>query len=214
MNVMSKNCKKYMPTYIIIALNIIVYVCTSIIGGDFVNTGDNAILWLGQVNYYVLYQGWYWQLFTSMFVHAGIVHLFGNMLFLLIFGLRAEEMFSIQEYLLIYFLSGLAGNLLSLAFGPYSAPEVLFVSVGASGAIFGVFGACIIYVRRAVGQSIMTALMYAFFLFMINIGPDVNFLAHLGGLAVGLSMGYVLGATRRRSITPTYRHHYSFSSKG
>jgi len=214
MKAMSKSSKKYMPTYIIIALNIIVYVYTSIIGGDFVDTGDNALLWLGQVNYYVLYHGWYWQLFTSMFVHAGIVHLLGNMFFLLIFGLRAEEMFNIQEYLLIYFLSGLAGNLLSLAFGPYSAPGILFVSAGASGAIFGVFGACIIYVRRAVGQSIITALMYAFFLFMINIGPCVNSLAHLGGLAVGLLIGYVLGATRRRGVTHTYEYRYSFSPRG
>jgi rhomboid protease GluP len=209
MNAMSKSSKKYMPTYIIIALNIIVYVCTSIIGGNFITTGDNAIFWLGQVNYLVLYYGWYWQLFTAMFVHVDIIHLFGNMLFLLIFGLRAEEMFNIQEYLLIYFLSGLAGNLLSLAFGPYSAPGVPFVSAGASGAIFGVFGACIIYIRRAIGQSIITALMYAFFLFMINTGSGVNFLAHLGGLAVGLLIGYALAATRR--FRATYEYNYSFS---
>jgi rhomboid protease GluP len=208
MKAMSKNCKKYMPTYILIALNIIVYVCTSIIGGDFVNTGDTAIFWLGQVNYYVLYHGWFWQLFTSMFVHASIVHLAGNMFFLFIFGLRAEEMFSIREYLAIYFLSGLTGNLLTLLFG------VGMISVGASGAIFGVFGACIIYVRRAVGQSIITALMYAFFLFMINLGPDVNIFAHLGGLAVGLLIGYVLAATRRRTVTPTYEYRYSFPTKG
>ena len=207
---MSKNSKKYMPTYIIIALNIIVYICTSVLGGNFMETSYDVILHYGQVNFYVLYQGWYWQLFTSMFVHAGIVHLLGNMLFLLIFGLRAEEMFNIQEYLLIYFLSGLAGNLLSLAFGPYSAPGILFVSVGASGAIFGVFGACIIYIRRAIGQSIITALMYAFFLFMINIGPGVNFLAHLGGLAVGLLIGYALAATRRFRMT--YKYNYSFSA--
>ena len=214
MNTMSKSSKKYMPTYIIIALNIIFYVCTSIIGGDFITTGDSAILLFGQVNYFVIYYGWYWQLFTSIFVHVSIVHLLGNMFFLLIFGLRAEELFSLKEYLIIYFLSGLAGNLLSLAFGPYSAPGIPFVSAGASGAIFGVFGACIIYVRRAVGQSIITALMYAFFLFMINIGPGVNFLAHLGGLAVGLLIGYVLGATRRRSVTPTYEYRYSFSARG
>jgi len=210
MNAMSKSSKKYMPTYIIIALNIIFYVCTSIIGGDFITTGDRAILLFGQVNYFVIYYGWYWQLFTSIFVHVSIVHLLGNMFFLLIFGLRAEELFSLKEYLLIYFLSGLAGNLLSLAFGPYSAPGIPFVSAGASGAIFGVFGACIIYVRRAVGQSIITALMYAFFLFMINIGPGVNFLAHLGGLAVGLLIGYALAATRRFRMT--YKYNYSFSA--
>jgi len=210
MKAMSKNSKKYMPTYIIIALNIIVYIYTSVLSGDFMETSYEVILQYGQVNFYVLYHGWYWQLFTSMFVHSGIVHLLGNMLFLLIFGLRAEEMFSIREYLLIYFLSGLAGNLLSLAFGPYSASGIPFVSVGASGAIFGVFGACIIYIRRAVGQSIITALMYAFFLFMINIGPQVNFLAHLGGLVVGLLIGYALAATRRRRVTPNYEYRYSF----
>jgi len=213
MNAMSKSSKKYMPTYIIIALNIIFYVFTSILSGNIVEMDYYVIRQYGQYNLFVL-NGAYWQLFTSMFVHVSIVHLLGNMFFLLIFGLRAEELFSLKEYLLIYFLSGLAGNLLSLAFGPYSAPGIPFVSAGASGAIFGVFGACIIYVRRAVGQSIITALMYAFFLFMINIGPGVNFLAHLGGLAVGLLIGYVLGATRRRSVTPTYEYRYSFSARG
>jgi len=213
MNAMSKSSKKYMPTYIIIVLNIIFYVFTSILSGNIVEMDYYVIQQYGQCNLFVL-NGAYWQLFTSMFIHVGIVHLLCNMFFLLIFGLRAEEMFNIQEYLLIYFLSGLAGNLLSLAFGPYSAPGIPFVSAGASGAIFGVFGACIIYIRRAIGQSIITALMYAFFLFMINISPGVNFLAHLGGLAVGLLIGYVLGATRRRSVTPTYEYRYSFSARG
>ncbi len=71
----------------------------------------------GQVNAYV-FQGAYYQLFTSMFVHANIAHLAGNMLFLFIFGFRAEEMFSLPEYLGIYFLGGLAGNTLSLVLGP------------------------------------------------------------------------------------------------
>ena len=52
-----------------------------------------------------------------MFIHASIFHLVGNMLFLLIFGLRGEEMFSLPEYLGIYFLGGLVGNLLYLGLG-------------------------------------------------------------------------------------------------
>ncbi|MFZ0966360.1 MAG: rhomboid family intramembrane serine protease [Candidatus Bathyarchaeia archaeon] len=201
---MSKSSKKYMPTYIIIALNIIFYVCTSIIGGDFITTGDRAILLFGQVNYFVIYYGWYWQLFTSIFVHVSIVHLLGNMFFLLIFGLRAEELFSLKEYLLIYFLSGLTGNLLTLLFG------FDMVSAGASGAIFGMFGACTIYFRRALGQSIISALLYAFFLLMISSGPSVNIFAHLGGLVVGLLIGYALAATRRFRMT--YKYNYSFSA--
>ena len=207
MNAMSKSSKKYMPTYIIIALNMLFYVFTSILSGNIVEMDYYVIRHYGQYNLFVL-NGWYWQLFTAMFVHVSIVHLLGNMFFLLIFGLRAEELFSLKEYLLIYFLSGLTGNLLTLLFG------VDMVSAGASGAIFGMFGACIIYFRRAIGQSIMSALLYAFFLLMISSGPSVNVFAHLGGLVVGLFMGYVLGATRRRSVTPAYEYRYSFSSKG
>jgi rhomboid protease GluP len=151
--------------------------------------------------------GAYYQLVTSMFVHVGLEHIFGNMLFLLIFGLRAEEMFDTTEYLGIYLLSGLAGNLLSLL-PTILIPSYNMVSAGASGAIFGMFGAVVIYSRRAIGQSILTALFFAFFLFIINIGPQVNIFAHAGGLVVGLLIGYFLGATRKTK--PTYRYKYTY----
>ena len=200
---MYKTSKKYMPTYILIALNITIYVYTSIIGNNFIETSDSVIRVYGQVNALV-YEGAYWQLFTAMFIHADLLHLFGNMFFLLIFGLRAEELFSTTEYFLIYLLSGLAGNLLTLLW-----PEV--VSVGASGAIFGMFGACTIYVRRAIGQSIMSALMYAFFLFMItSFSPNVNFLAHLGGLVAGLLIGYLLAVKRKFKVVYAYEYRYSY----
>jgi rhomboid protease GluP len=184
------NCTKYKPTFILIALNIAIYIYGAIVGGDALTTGNNIVYQWGQVNLFV-FQGAYYQLFTSMFIHATIVHLVGNMLFLLIFGLRGEEMFSLPEFLGIYLMGGLVGNLLSLSFGP------LFVSVGASGAIFSLFGACVIYARRSVRQSILGALVYAFFLFFINSGEGVNILAHLGGLGFGLLVGYWL-ATRRK----------------
>src|SRR5450759_1829743 len=159
---MEKSSQKYRITYILIAINVAVYIYTSVAGGNWLNTSDSVIFQWGQVNGLVLYYGWYWQLFTSMFVHATIAHLVGNMLFLLIFGLRAEEMFSLPEYLGVYFIGGLAGNVLSLALGPN------LISVGASGAIFAVFGACIIFTRRSVRQSILGALVYAFFLLFIS----------------------------------------------
>jgi rhomboid protease GluP len=195
--------KKFMPTFILIAVNIIVYVYTSFIGGDFISTNEYVLAIYGQYNRLV-FSGWYWQLFTSMFVHVNIMHILGNMFFLAIFGLRAEDLFSIQEYLLIYLGSGLAGNLLTLLFGPN------MISAGASGALFGLFGACIIYVRRAIGQSIMSALIYAFFLFIISSGLNVNLLAHLGGLVVGLLIGYGL-AIMRKSKT-TYKYSYSYAT--
>ena len=196
--------KKFPLTYVLIGLNVAVYVCTSLIGGNFLVTEDTVIWQYGQVNLLVM-NGWYWQLFTSMFIHANITHLVGNMLFLLIFGFRAEELFSGWEYLLVYFLSGLVGNMLTLLLGPD------MVSVGASGAIFGVFGAATIYSRRAIGQSIISALLYSFFLLIISSGPEVNNAAHLGGLAIGLIIGYAL-ALRKKPPTK-YQYRFSYSLK-
>jgi rhomboid protease GluP len=198
------NSQKFKPTYILIAINIAFYIYTSVAGGDFLNTSDNMILLYGQVNGFVIYLGWYYQLFTSMFVHANIAHIAGNMLFLLIFGLRGEELFSLPEFLLVYFLGGLTGNLLSLWLLPVYVP-----SVGASGAIFALFGAVAVYARRSVSQSIIGALVYAFFLFFISSGPGVNIFAHFGGLVAGLLIGYVL-ATKRKPGT-AYKISYSYS---
>ncbi len=202
------NSSKYKPTYILIALNIAVYIAGAIIGGNALETGGNFVWDWGQVNGRVLFDGAYWQLFTSMFVHASIFHLAGNLLFLLIFGLRGEEMFSLPEYLGIYLVGGLVGNLLSLGFGAYQ-DGVPFVSVGASGAIFALFGACIIYNRRSVRQSILGALVYAFFLFFINVGPSVNILAHLGGLGFGLVAGYLIASRRKPHEEYSTRYTYS-----
>lgn len=192
---------KFLPTYVIIALNIIIYVYPSMLSGNLIQTSDDVIFQFGQVNELVM-KGWYWQLFTAMFIHIDIVHLLGNMFFLLIFGLKAEELFNIQEYLVIYFLGGLAGNLLTLVFGPY------MISAGASGAIFGLFGACTIYIRRAVGRSILGALLFSFFLLMMSSGGNVNNLAHLGGLVVGLLIGYVLATKRKLKILYEYSYSY------
>lgn len=195
--------RKLMPTYTIIALNIAIYIYTAVLSGNIFGISGSVQKVYGQYNLWVLNGAW-WQLFTAMFVHADIAHLSGNMLFLLIFGLRAEELFSRQEYLSVYFLSGLVGNLLTLLLGP------TVVSVGASGAIFGLFGACAIYVRKSIGQSIMGALLYAFFLLTISsLSLEVNVLAHFGGLAVGLLVGYGLAVTRKRKII--YRYRYSFA---
>jgi len=180
----------------LVLANVIVYVYTSILSGNFLETSMSVMSSLGQFNYYVLNYGYYWQLFTSMFVHANLAHLANNMIFLLIFGLRAEELFTEKEYLAIYFVSGLFGNILTLLLGP----DV--VSVGASGAIFGVFGACIVYIY----QSIIAVAFYSMILFMMSSGAGVNVFAHFGGLVIGLLLGYYFAKMRRYSIV--YRAEY------
>jgi len=197
------NSEKFRITYILIAVNIAFYVYTSVVGGDFVETSNSMIGQYGQ-NTFLVFRGEYYRLISSMFVHASIAHLAGNMLFLLVFGLRAEEMFSLPEYLMVYFLGGLAGNLVSLWLLPSS------FSVGASGAIFGMFGAVTVFARRSVNQSIVGALIYGFFLLFISSGQGVNVFAHLGGLVCGLIIGYLL-ATRRKPEN-RYSFQYSYSA--
>jgi rhomboid protease GluP len=117
------------------------------------------------------------------------------MLFLTIFGLRAEELFTTEEYFTAYMLSGLSGSLLTLfLMSPYT------LSAGASGAIFGMYGASLIYMRKTFGQSIVGALMYAFLLLMLSTGAGVNIVAHFGGLATGLIIGYALAKSRGNMI--------------
>jgi len=203
---MYKSSRSCMPTYVLIAINVAVYGLTSYLSGDIFETSGAVIRSYGQFNPDI-FNGEVWRFFTAMFIHANIAHILGNMLFLLIFGLRAEDLFDIKEYLLIYFVSGLAGGFLTLLW-----PDSL--SVGASGAIFGMLGACTIYVRRAIGQSIITALLYSFFLFMLNIGPKVNYLAHLGGLVAGLLIGYVLAASRKPRQVVRYEHGFPSSYGG
>jgi rhomboid protease GluP len=181
---------KLTPTMFLVVVNILVYVYTSLVGGNFIQTSTNVLLQFGQANSNVL-SGSYWQLLTSIFVHVDISHIALNMLFLIIFGLRAEELFTTEEYFAVYMLSGLSGSLLTLFL---MSPNT--VSAGASGAIFGMYGAGIIYMRKTFGQSIIGALMYAFLLLMLSTGAGVNIIAHFGGLAAGLIIGYALAKSR------------------
>jgi rhomboid protease GluP len=199
-----KNSQKHKITYILITLNIIFYIYGAVIGGNAFVTSDSVISVLEQNNRLVLEQGFYHQLFTSMFIHASIMHLVGNLIFLLIFGLRSEEMFSLPEYLGIYFIGGLTGNLLTLAYG------LNYASVGASGAIFALLGACIIYDRKSTQRSIISALVFAFIIFVINMGENVNLLAHFGGLLFGLITGYILASKCKTKNQKQYAINYSY----
>jgi rhomboid protease GluP len=181
-----KNPFRLTPTSVLVSANIIIYCYTSLIGGNFFQTNPTVLSQLGQFNLYVS-QGQIWQLFTSIFVHVDITHLALNMFFLVLFGFRAEELFKTEEYFVIYITSGISGSILTLFLMP-----IYTLSAGASGAIFGMYGANIIFMRKTFGQSILGALLYAFLLLMLTTGEGVNIVAHFGGLAAGLVLGYIL----------------------
>ncbi len=139
-------------------------------------------------------EGETWRLFTSMFLHVGLAHLFFNAYALFIFGLEMERLYGLDRYLTIYILSGLFGSLASFA----SRGEVF--SAGASGAIFGVIGMNLAYFmlhRQTFGQFGRQRMMNTLFIISINLVfgftvPGIDNLAHLGGLIAGFAMGYSL----------------------
>lgn len=153
-------------------------------------------------------------LFTSMFMHAGFAHLFGNMLYLWIFGDNVEDALGKKMYLLFYLLSGLAATFAQMAVTPDSATP----NLGASGAIAGVLGAYIYLfpkgkVNAILGQTMtqipaLVAIGFWFFLqFISGIGSlssageegGVAYMAHIGGFVAGLLMAVIFSSRLRKT---------------
>ena len=128
--------KKYRITYSIIILNLIVYILSSFFSQDIIDMDIQTLVDMGALyGPFTVLKGEWWRLFTAMFLHAGMTHLLMNMFSLYLIGRGAEMYFDTKSYLSIYLFSGLLGGLVSLYIHPVS------VGIGASGAIFGVFGA-------------------------------------------------------------------------
>ncbi|CAI1493304.1 MULTISPECIES: rhomboid family intramembrane serine protease [Thermococcus] len=190
-------------TFTLFLINVAVYVVEAILSRNPISISGNVLATLGQWNYAVLHLGAWWQPFTAMFVHVNIIHIFFNTYFLLVMGSQLERILGPKRVAMIYIVSGLAGNLLTLFLMP---PNV--VSAGASGALFGIAGA-LITITGVVGGNMQGALMNAFVLFLINsFLPRVNAYAHLGGLLAGILIGYYYGKVIKRKLTWAYAYDY------
>ena len=193
MEELKKELSKEPVTAVLLLLNIIIFIVTDFTGGT-----DNTIHMLecgAAYPPFILENGEYYRLFTCMFLHFGIEHLANNMLVLFVLGQRLEPVVGKIRFLLIYFLGGIGGNLISLIFdikgGNYA------VSAGASGAVFAVMGAMIWVVIRNRGrlQDISTRqmlVMAAFSLYFGFASSGVDNAAHVGGMICGILLAVVL----------------------
>jgi membrane associated rhomboid family serine protease len=148
--------------------------------------------------------GQFWRLFTAIFLHAGLLHLAFNAYALWLFGRQVETAYGRTWMLLIYVVSGFLASVASYAFGPIQA-----LGVGASGAIFGIFGAFIAYNYRRRHLALAAAnLRMAMTLILLNLllafgFARIDWRAHLGGLIAGFLAGYVaegFGTAGQRQI--------------
>lgn len=161
------------PTVWMALILIIVYLVLGIAGGDLLSLNYDIAYPLAQVNEAV-WHGAVWMLFTSIFLHANPLHLFGNVIFLLIFGTSLEEQVSREKWLATYFSGGLVGNIAFLFLGGDA------IGVGASGAIWGLLAAA----------GGLRGLVGMIFYVGMNLFAGGGFLAHAGGLIAGLALRY------------------------
>lgn len=195
-------------TYILLGAIVIIWVIMKIIsGGSITGSISGEVLVLFGANYgpFILQQEEIWRLFTAIFLHVSILHLFFNAMALYSLGLEMERLYGPDRFIIIYILSGLFGNLASLAL---RGSELL--SVGASGAVFGIIGTTLAYFllhRETFGQLgrqrvTNTLVVIGFNLFLGFTIPGIDNMAHIGGLIAGFALGY--GLAPRYQVVDEY----------
>lgn len=167
-------------TYFLIIINAILFIMLETNGGS--TNVENLIQFGAKYNPLII-DGEWWRLVSSMFLHIGMLHLMMNMLALYYLGAAVERIYGSSRFLLIYFLAGIGGGLTSFVF-------MSSVSAGASGAIFGLFGALLFFgvihqklFFQTMGKNILTVVaLNIVFGFVV---PQIDVSAHLGGLVAG-----------------------------
>lgn len=183
-------------TSLLIAMNLLVAGAMILVGASPSQSPDSLQLAWGANFAPATTDGEWWRLATAMFLHFGIIHLLMNMVALWDSGRLVERQFGTIRFVGIYLASGLTGNLLSLIIHGDRA-----VSGGASGAIFGIYGALLAFLlteRRRLhaaefrwmfwGASAFSVLALSFGLLI----PGIDNAAHFGGLLAGIAAGYIL----------------------
>ena len=191
----NKRDKYMMLTNILIAVNLLVFLISAWISKNIFDIDIYTLIIMGAKVNSLIDKGQVWRLITCAFLHGGLIHIFFNMYALKILGPEIEYVYGKIKYLVIYLLSAIAASIFSYIFGPQS------VSVGASGAIFGLFGAMLIFGikhRKQMGKAYMMNILQVIFVNVI-IGissSNIDNAAHFGGLIVGALIALLLGERR------------------
>lgn len=177
-------------TWILLIITIAVFLLETLMGGS---QNINTLMMLGAKTNNSIQIGQWWRLFTPIFLHIGIFHIFMNGFTLLYVGQILEPMVGHWRFLVIYLLSGITGNLASFAFGDSNA-----ISAGASTSLFGMFAAFLALAMIYRENRFLTELGKSFLgLIVINLLMDltmsgIDIWGHLGGAVGGFLLAYAL----------------------
>ncbi len=173
--------KKPFLTYILVAINLIMFLLLELVGSG--STDLSTLIKFGAKYNTAILEGDWWRFITPMFLHIGFLHLLMNTLALYYLGISVERIYGTWRFLILYFAAGITGGVASFAFTTQ-------VSAGASGAIFGCFGALLYFgvahpslFLRSMGRNVIVVLgINLAFGFIV---PMVDNSAHIGGLIGG-----------------------------
>lgn len=201
-------------TYILAGINVAVYLLMVFSGVSPLspNTSQLVYHWGANVGALVLYDHQWWRLLTATFVHSGIIHIATNMWCLYNLGLLGEPLLGSVGVFAVYLLTGVTGSLLSVALHPGTVSGNVItdpgiISVGASGAVFGLAGVLIPLLgskllpvnRMEVVRLRRSVIYFAVLNFVIDFGVNgfhsavrIDNMAHMGGFLSGLALGTVL----------------------
>lgn len=167
-------------TFAFIFINIFIFIMLELNGGS---TDIDTLIAYGAKYNPAIISGEWWRIISSIFLHIGTLHLFMNMLAIYYLGTAIERIYGSTRFIIIYFISGIIGSLTSFAFN-------IHIAAGASGALFGLFGALlyfgVIYRQlffQTMGKSVIFILLINLvFGFLV---PQIDMGAHVGGLLGG-----------------------------
>ena len=149
---------------------------------------QKAVYGPGDTTFHGVYTGEIWRLLTVGLVHASLIHLLSNLFFLWVVGVELEKLVGKTKFVIVFLFSQLTASLASLFF----APTKYQVSVGVSGALFGLFAAIIVFGRKGGvdRQAIIgTVIINIVITFAV---PSIDWRAHLGGALGGAAIAYLI----------------------
>ena len=169
-----------------IATALIFVVCAALLAWCMLSGQENEILSAYGLSRAGILSGQYYRFFTCMFLHAGLLHLASNSIYLYYFGVRAERLLGTGRFLVLYLLSGLCGGVCSVLF-----KGSMGISIGASGAIYGLLGAMLLLTKKRGARY--TDMNYSTMLLLAASAIGIGFLqegvdnfAHIGGFLGGI----------------------------
>ena len=181
--------KNAVVTLILLGVNVLIYLIGMPLGDTVYNKG-------ALITYKVLMDGEFYRIFTAMFLHAGTEHIVNNMLMLATVGAIVEQYTGHGFFFILYIISGIFGNLLSMAYELRN--NLNWISVGASGAIMGIVGFLVVWIiinrQRFVKNKSLMMRIGLLAIFLVNacfFQEGANTVAHLGGFLTGVVLGII-----------------------